>query len=293
MRTTPRETTTAPTSSPTTTGRPFPFRVEFARQIRRRRTLVVAALLVALPIVVMIAFQVGGSSGGGNGNNGDARILDAATGSGANFGVAMLFLSAGFFLVIPIALFFGETVAGEANWSTLRYLLAAPVPRTRLLVTKIAVAFVFSFAAIALLAVTSLLVGTIAYGTGQLNLPTSAPLGYGAATGRVALACVVILLGQLTTAGLALWLSTRTDAPLGAVGGAMGLQIVGSILDQVTALGGLREFLPAHWDYSWYDLMQPSIDWTDITKGMSLALSYGLVLFAVAVRGFARKDIVS
>lgn len=285
--------TPASASSPATSAarHPFPFRVEFARQVRRRRTLVIAALLVALPIIVLVAFQVGGNSDGNGG--GETRILDAATRSGPNFAVAMLFLSAGFFLVIPIALFFGETVAGEANWSTLRYLLAAPVPRRRLLTTKIAVAFVFSFAAIVLLALVSLLVGTLAYGTGQLNLPTSSPLSYGAATGRIALACVVILLGQLTTAGLALWLSTRTDAPLGAVGGAMGLQIVASILDQVSALGGLREFLPAHWDYAWFDLMQPSIDWTDITKGMSLALSYGLLLFAVAVRGFARKDIVS
>lgn len=137
------------------------------------------------------------------------------------------------------------------------------------------------------------MLGTIAYGTGPLNLPTSAPLSYGAATGRIALACVFILTGQLTTAGLAFWLSTRTDAPLGAVGGAMGLQIVTSILDQVSALGGLREFLPAHWDCAWFDLTQPSIDWTDLIKGTALAFSYGVVLFAVAIRGFARKDVVS
>lgn len=282
----------AVTSRPTRSSRPFPLRVEFVRQWKRRRTLVVAALLVVLPVIVMIAFQVGGSSGDGGGS-GEGRILDAATRSGPNFTVAMLFLSAGFFLVIPVALFFGDTIAGEANWSTLRYLLAAPVPRTRLLVVKLVVAFVFSFAAIVLLTSVSLLLGTIAYGTGPLNLPTSAPLSYGAATGRIALACVFILTGQLTTAGLAFWLSTRTDAPLGAVGGAMGLQIVTSILDQVSALGGLREFLPAHWDYAWFDLTQPSIDWTDLIKGTALAFSYGVVLFAVAIRGFTRKDVVS
>ena len=282
-----------PELTPVAGQHPFPLGVEFVRQFKRRRTLVMAVLLALLPVIVMIAFQVGGTGGGDDGGRGEMRIMDAATRSGPNFTVAMLFLSAGFFLVIPIALFFGDTIASEANWSTLRYLLAAPVPRMRLLLVKIVVAFAFSLAAIALLTTVSLLIGTFVYGTGALDLPTSAPLSYGAATGRIALAACFILLSQLTTAGLALWLSTRTDAPLGAVGGAMGLQIIGSILDQVTALGGLRDFLPAHWDYAWFDLMQPAVNWVDITKGVALSFSYGLLLFALAIRGFAHKDVTS
>ena len=49
-------------------------------------------------------------------------------------------MSAGFLLVVAVALFCGDTVASEAGWSSLRYLLAAPVPRTRLLRQKLAVA---------------------------------------------------------------------------------------------------------------------------------------------------------
>lgn len=272
--------------------RHFPVRVEIVRQLKRRRTMVVFALLAALPVIVMVALAIGSSDNSRDRGSG-TRILDVATQSGANFTAAMLFLSAGFFLVIPVALFFGDSVASEANWSTLRYLLAAPVPRARLIVVKAVVAAIFSFAAILLLAVVSLVIGTVAYGTGPLNLPTSSPLAASTATLRILLVVVFIMLSQLTTAGLAMWLSTRTDAPLGAVGGAMGLQIVGSILDQVTALGGLREFLPAHWDYAWFDLMQPTINWTDMAKGVSLAFTYGVVLFAFALRGFARKDVVS
>ena len=44
-----------------------------------------------------------------------------------------MFVSTGFLLVVVVALFFGDTVASEASWSGLRYLLAAPIPRTRLL----------------------------------------------------------------------------------------------------------------------------------------------------------------
>ena len=46
------------------------------------------------------------------------------------------------------------------------------------------------------------------------------------------------------TAALALLLSVSTDAPLGAVGGAVLVSILSQILDQITALEGLRDYLP-------------------------------------------------
>ncbi|NEA77385.1 ABC transporter permease, partial [Streptomyces sp. SID13588] len=98
---------------------------------------------------------------------------------------------------------------------------------------------------------------------------------------------------QLVTAALAFWLSTKTDAPLGAVGGAVGLTIVGNVLDQVTALGSWRDFLPAHWQYAWADALQPDMEWGGMLKGGAVSVAYALVLFALAFRGFSRKDIVS
>ena len=70
-----------------------------------------------------------------------------------------LFVSAGFLLVVPVALFCGDTVASEASWSSLRYLLAAPVPRARLLWSKLVVALGLSLAAMVLLPLVALAVG--------------------------------------------------------------------------------------------------------------------------------------
>jgi ABC-2 type transport system permease protein len=102
-----------------------------------------------------------------------------------------------------------------------------------------------------------------------------------------------IFVSQLVTAGLAFWLSTKTDAPLGAVGGAVGLTIVGNVLDAVTALGHWRDFLPAHWQFAWADAVQPRPEWSGMIQGTVISITYALVLFALAFRGFARKDIVS
>ncbi|WP_353942669.1 ABC transporter permease [Streptomyces sp. HUAS MG91] len=287
-------TTTAPAAADRADGyrpaRTLPFRVELARQVKRRRTLAMAAVLALLPFVLAIAFAIGGDPGG---RSGRVTLMDTATASGANFAATSLFVSAGFLLVIPVALFCGDTVASEASWSSLRYLLAAPVPRARLLWSKLTVALCLSLAAIVLLPVVALAVGTAAYGWGPLEIPTGGALSAGVAAQRLLVVIVYIFLSQLVTAGLAFWLSTKTDNPLGAVGGAVFLTIVGNVLDAVTALGHWRDFLPAHWQFAWADVIQPQPEWSGMIQGTSVSVAYALVLFALAFRGFARKDVVS
>ncbi|MEV6618335.1 ABC transporter permease [Streptomyces sp. NPDC051051] len=287
--TAPVATTTA-TASGYRAARTLPLRVELARQLKRRRTLVMGAVLAALPFVLAIAFAIGGEPGEGGDR---VNLMDTATASGANFAAVNLFVSAGFLLVIPVALFCGDTVASEAGWSSLRYLLAAPVPRARLLWSKLVVGLGLSLAAMVLLPLVALAVGTAAYGWGPLAIPTGGALDAGTAAQRLVVIVGYVFVSQLVTAGLAFWLSTRTDAPLGAVGGAVGLTIVGNVLDAVTALGDWRDFLPAHWQFAWADAIQPTPEYAGMIQGTVVSVTYALVLFALAFRGFARKDIVS
>ncbi|MFZ4249958.1 ABC transporter permease [Streptomyces griseoincarnatus] len=271
-------------------GRTLPLRVELVRQLKRRRTLVMGGVLALLPFVLVAAFAIGGEP---EGRNTRVNLMDTATASGANFAAVSLFVSAGFLLVIPVALFCGDTVASEAGWSSLRYLLAAPVPRMRLLWSKLIVGLGLSLAAMVLLPVVALAVGTVAYGWGPLHIPTGGTLDPGTAAGRLVVIVAYLFVSQLVTAALAFWLSTRTDAPLGAVGGAVGLTIVGNVLDAVTALGDWRHFLPAHWQFAWADAVQPTPEWSGMIQGASVSVTYALVLFALAFRGFASKDVVS
>ncbi|MEU7582183.1 ABC transporter permease [Streptomyces sp. NPDC041068] len=279
-----------PTAPGYRAGRTLPLRVEAVRQLKRRRTLVMGGIMALLPVVLVIAFAVAGSPGE---RNDAVTLMDTATASGTNFAATCLFVSAGFLLVIPVALFCGDTVASEASWSSLRYLLAAPVPRARLLWSKLAVALGLSAAAMLLLPLVGLAIGTLAYGWGPLEIPTGGTLPAGTAAQRLLIVVAYVFVSQLVTAGLAFWLSTKTDAPLGAVGGAVGLTIVGNVLDAVTALGGWRDFLPAHWQFAWADAIQPRPEWGGMIQGCAISVTYALVLFALAFRGFARKDVVS
>ncbi|MCC9308929.1 ABC transporter permease subunit [Kitasatospora sp. RB6PN24] len=269
--------------------RTLPLRVEALRQLRRRRTLVIFAVLFAMPFLVLAALQLGGAQRSAD----RTTFIALATASGPNFAATMLFMGTGFLLVIPMALFCGDTVAAEAGWSSLRYLLAAPVPRARLLARKLAVGLLFSTAAIVTLPLVGLGLGTAVYGWGDLRLPTSGALPADQALSRLAIAVLFIVLSELVVGALAFYLSTAVDNPLGAVGGAVFIAIVTGVLDAITALGSLREWLPAHWQYSWADALQPQLEVGGMIQGVSLSLSYALILLALAFRGFARKDIVS
>ncbi|TDU05944.1 ABC-2 type transport system permease protein [Streptomyces sp. 846.5] len=271
-------------------SRTLPLRVEARRQLLRRRTFIVFGVMLTLPVIIWAALAVGGTP---SGPADSTSLIQAATASGANFTCAVLFMASGFLLSLPVALFFGDTIASEAGWASLRYLLAAPVPRARLLTSKLIVALGFSAVAVLALPLVALGVGTAAYGWGDLHLPLAGSLPAGTVAERLALIAVYLFFCQLSIAGLALWMSTLTDAPLGAVGGAVGLAILSSILDNITALGSLRDFMPTHGMYAWVDVLQPTPNWTGMAKGLSLAVALALVFGALAFRHLRAKDIVS
>ncbi|WP_103382623.1 ABC transporter permease [Pseudonocardia dioxanivorans] len=269
--------------------RTMPIRVELTRQLRRRRTQVAFALVVLLPIILWIAFSLAADGPPGASVN----LVDLAKDGAANFAVFALFASASFLLVVVVALFFGDTVASEASWSSLRYLLAAPIPRARLLRQKAIVAGMLSLGALLLLPVVSLVVGALAYGTGDLVAPTGESLAFWTAVGRVLLGALYLALSMSWVAALALLLSVSTDAPLGAVGGAVMTSIVSQILDQITALENLRDYLPTHYVNAWSDLLAGQVDWGDMTRGVFSSLCFAAVFGALAVWRFQRKDITS
>jgi ABC-2 type transport system permease protein len=269
-------------------GRTLRLRVEFARQLKRRRTQVTFGLLIVLPVIIAIAFKVGGGAGS------DApELVGLANTGGFNFALFTEFASVGFLLVVVVSLFCGDTVASEASWASLRYLLAQPVPRSRLLRQKLLVAGALSAAANLLLPVWAYLVGLAFFGSSSAHSPIGGSFDSGASTWRL-LIVVGYVCGQLLiTASLAFLLSTAVDNPLGAVGGAVMLHVVSSILDQITALDPYRQYLPSHWNYAWVDTLSSPIRWDDMIRGTGLALVYSAVFLGYAWLRFDRKDVTS
>lgn len=275
--------------------RTLSIRVELIRQLRRRRTAVAFGLVIALPIIVVLAVKFGPAAGGTDGGlaDGDFDVFGLMATGPWNFALSGLFFSSAFLLVILAAMFLGDTVAGEASWSTMRYLLTAPVPRRRFLFVKVTVGLLLTLATLLTLVVASFLLGLLAFGSGTLASPLSGSLGVGESTTRLAVIAGYIAVTLLVPAGIAFLASVSTDVPLGAVGAAVVIVVVANILDAIDALGPIREFLPARYAGAWADALGPVIVWDEMAVGLFYNVVVFVVLVGIAVLRFERKDILS
>ncbi|MEU4381205.1 ABC transporter permease [Micromonospora echinofusca] len=287
---------TSPTAGAAAGYRPaatLPFGAEFRRQASRRRTQLALGFMVLLPLIILIAFQFDTGDDDDNGRGEFGSLVEFATSGGLNFTLFTIFVSASFLMVVVVALFCGDTVASEASWGSLRYLLAVPVPRARLLTVKLVVALVYSALALLLLAGTALLIGTLRYGWEPLRSTVAAQLEPGEGLLRLLGVLGYLAVVLLVVAGLAFLLSVVTDAALGAVGGAVLLWILSSILDQITALGALRAFLPTHYSTAWLGLLSTPVQTDDVVRGAISAISYATLFWGLAFWRFTRKDVTS
>ncbi len=265
--------------------------VELRRQFRRRRTIGALALMVVLPLILIAALKFGASEDAQE--NSRLNLVDVATSSGLNFTLFVLFATTGFFLVVVYALFFGDTVASEAQWGSLRYTLATPVPRMRLLRQKFAAALLLSVGALVVLTVVAVIAGGIAFGFDAIRTPLGVTLSQGEGMLRLAGMVGYLAVHLLVVGALAFWLSTITDAPLAAVGGAVFTMFVFAILDQVEQLGSIRDWFPTAEEFAWTDLLQTPVDSGDLYRGVIQSLVYAAVFTALAFRHFARRDVTS
>ena len=161
------------------------------------------------------------------------------------------------------------------------------------MVSKWAVALVSLAAALVSYLGWGLLVGGLAYGWEPFTNPAGGVLGWGELLPRLAIAAAYLFVSLLQVAGIAFVLGVRTDAPLGAVGIAVLVAIVSSILGQIESLGDLRNALPLHYQRAWLDLLTPAVDWTAMRHGVLWSLLYTVLTVGLAFGLFRRKDVLS
>ena len=135
--------------------------VELFKLVRRVRTWFTIGLICALPLVVAIFIAVTHlAPPPGQGS----AFLSAVLDDGQLYPAAALALVLPVFLPVAVAVVAGESIAGEASAGTLRYLLARPVGRTRLLVAKLISVTTFTLVAVVAVTVTSYATGVLILG---------------------------------------------------------------------------------------------------------------------------------
>ena len=283
--------------------------VELYKLMRRPRTWVSVALLCALPVAVAVFVSVNHlAPPPGQGT----AFLSAVLQDGSLYPAAALALVLPVFLPVAVAVVAGDSIAGEATTGTLRYLLARPVGRTRLLVAKLVTIIAFVLVAVVTVTVTAYLTGIAAFGSapaaavgepgavgpgglqsGSATSLSGAPLTVVQLLERIGGAVGFITVSMLGVAAIALFLSTVTDSALGSTLGALAALIASEALVTLDAAASVRPYLPTRYWLAWIDFFRQPIFWRDIQRGLAIQAVYVAVFLAAAWANFTTKDVTA
>jgi ABC-2 type transport system permease protein len=266
--------------------------VELRKMFRRPRTWATIAVLNALPVLVAVLLVVTDlAPRPGEG----PPFLSAVLRNGSLYPLAALAIVLPLFLPIAVAVIAGDAVAGEAQAGTLRYLLARPVGRTRLLVAKLVAVLAFVVVTVVVVAAVGYLVGTTLFDAQPIGgtSVSGTSLTSEEITGRTALAIGYVAVSMLGVAAFGLFFSTLTDSPLAATMGALAVLVTSSLLFTLDAASPIAPYLPTRYWLAFVDLFRDPIQWRDLTRGLALQGVYVGVLLAAAWANFTTKDVTS
>jgi ABC-2 type transport system permease protein len=246
------------------------------------------AVLAAVPIIIAIAIKVSGPSSGGG-----PSFVSLITDNGLFVALAALTVELPLFLPLAVAAIAGDSVAGEANLGTLRYLLTVPVSRNRLLAVKYAAIVVFAFTVTLLVATVGTVVGLAMFGGGPVTLLSGTQIGLGAALLRLLLVCGYIAVGLCTLGAIGLFVSTLTEQPMGAAIAIIILNVTSFVLDAIPQLGWLHPYLLTHNWQAFGDLLRDPMRLDGLWPGLLSAAAYIVVFLSAAWARFGGRDVSS
>jgi ABC-2 type transport system permease protein len=266
--------------------------VELRKMFRRPRTWATIAVLNALPVLVAVLLLVTDlAPRPGEG----PPFLSAVLRNGALYPLASLAIVLPLFLPVAVAVVAGDSVAGEAQAGTLRYLLARPAGRTRLLVAKLVAVLAFVLVTVVVVAAVGYVIGTTLFDAQPIagTSVSGTSLTSQEISLRTVMAVGYVAVSMLGVAAFGLFFSTLTDSPLGATMGALAVLVASSLLFTLDAASPIAPYLPTRYWLAFVDFFRDPVLWRDITRGIGLQAVYVGVLLAAAWANFTTKDVTS
>jgi ABC-2 type transport system permease protein len=265
----------------------------------RRRNQLLLAVVVLFPLLIGIGLKLaaprshGGEGGGGGPASGGAAFFNQIAGNGVF--LTFIALSLLLILVLPvvIAVISGDSVAGEAGYGTLRYLLTVPAGRTRLLAVKYLAIVVWAVTATVIVSAVALIVGVILFPVGPVTLLSGTTVSLGAGLVRVLLVTLYVCAAMAALGAIGLAVSTFTEHAIGAIAAVMILVVASEVVDQIPQFATVAPYLPTHWWNSFDSLLRTPVDTTTLWHGLLSFGVYAAVFCAIAWARFTSGDVTS
>lgn len=257
---------------------------------RRWRTLAMLGAIALIPVFLALAvYWSSDTLAPGEG----PPFLDRVSQNGLFVGYTSTILALPLFLPLTIGVVAGDTIAGEANQGTLRYLLISPAGRIRLLITKFIGAIAFVLAGTATLMIAGASIGAILFPVGPVTLISGDVISVGESVWRMVLVASYTSVSMLGLIAIGMFISTLTVVPVGAMAATVVLSGVSQILDNIPQLEAIHEFLFTHYWLGFVDILRQPADFSSFASNAILQLAYVVIFGSLAYSRFASKDILS
>ncbi len=264
-------------------------RSELALVFRRRRNLALFAVVFAVPVIIGVALRLAGSPRGGGG--GGPAFFSQVTGNGLFLSFAALTVLLTLVLPLVLSVVSGDSIAGEAGYGTLRYLLTVPAGRTRLLFTKYLVIAVFALCATALVTVAASLAGLVLFPVGPMTLLSGTTVSIADGLLRLLFVTLYVAAAMTSLGAIGLAISTLTEHAIGAIAATAIIAVASEVIDNVPQFGAVHSYLPTHWWTSFDSLLRTPVATGDLLHGLLSFAVYAVIFFGIAWARFTSGDL--
>lgn len=256
----------------------------------RARTRILLLGLAVVPVLIAVVVRISHTTPPpGKG----PAFLSALPQNGVFAGLTGLDVVLPFLLPLAVAVVAGETIAGESALGTLRYLLALPVGRTRLLLIKAGAVLVFCLVACLVVALAGLVAGAALFPLGRVVTLSGTTVSLATGALRVVLAALYVATQAGAVGLIGIAASTLTDTPAAAMASTVVLAVLSEILDAVPQLAPVHPYLLSHEWLSFDGLLRAPVSLGGIGHGLALALVWGALAAAVAWARLTTRDILT
>ena len=199
------------------------------------------------------------------------------------------------FLITLVA---GDLLAGEATAGTYRILITRPVSRFQIIFSKFVAGLIYTFLLILWLAVISMGLGYLLFGTGELIVLKSGTiivLAKNDILWRFLLAYCFAVLSMGVVATLAFLFSALVENAIGPIITTMAIIIIFIILSAINIdiFQSIKPFLFTSYMNTWSSFFDNPMDTGEIIKSVSVLSAHIIVLFGLALYIFKKKDILT
>jgi ABC-2 type transport system permease protein len=274
-------------------------KIELFKISRKPRTYIAFAAITSIVLLIQMALYA----------DGEQYLQFAMQALSATFQIDGVILNGYFvcFLILQtllvhvpllIALVAGDAIAGEANMGTLRVLLTKPISRTQVLIGKFIACSVYTIALLTFMALLSLVLSLVIFGTGDLLIlksETVVILDSSDILWRYIAAFGFAAISMLTVAALAFLLSIFSDNAIGPIVATMSIVILLTIITtmDIPFFNAVKPYLFTNHMLNWKGFFDQPVDRLEVLKSAAILVFHIILFFSITVFLFRRKDILS